>query len=204
MSICGLRVLASAVPAAFCVAAAAQTGPVNISSTFNSGSGPWTAQLTRTLGAGDYLIEYRGRADGPEYLFDAWNCSNQGNCWTNEFFIQTSGSTNFYGVQWAANDPRGPWRIYPSAALALTGAKAAIPSIPLHLSQAGTVGFGIGDWPYADNVGGISLRLLPAVPEPASWALLCGGLLSLTLLHRHRKARLRLGLPTAGHARRDA
>jgi len=187
MAIGASRGLALILGVALCGSVAAQTGPINLSGTFDSGTGPWIPQVTLSLDAGDYLIEYMGRSDGAEYVYDAWNCSTQGNCWANEFFVQTSSETSFYGVQWPPGDPHTGWRTYPTPAAALAGARAALPSIPLHLAKAEVVGFGIADYPYSDNAGGISLAISSAAPEPGTWALLASGLALVVIVGRRRQ-----------------
>jgi len=133
------------------------------------GSGQFTRGVDVALDAGSYLVYSVGPVDGGEFMYEAWNC---GLGYLNQYFIHSTGGTVFYGSRDSLGD-NGQFFATPTAAL--NAAKASFSPHLLVIPVQQVLQFGIGDSFYYDNSGGISLRIVP-VPEPASLALLAGGL----------------------------
>ena len=149
----------------------AQAGPVNVPATtdYRDAGGNYVNGVERLLGPGSYLVEYRGRADGSAYEYDAWNYRDG---WSNQYFVWTADATYWRGT---LNDAGTGWFSFDTAEQALNTAKATFVPVELSLASTQTVRFGVADSFYGDNSAGISLHVL-AVPEPAAWMLLLAGL----------------------------
>ena len=106
--------------------------------------------------------------------------------WEHSYFITINGVTTGYG-QGNGNGGIGPIvpgnAYYASAAQAFAAASGA----SFTLASATTVGFSIFDDNIPDNIGGISLDVSAAVPEPATWALLVGGFAMVGFASRQRR-----------------
>jgi hypothetical protein len=157
------------------VVAPVQAAIININSVINGTGNP----IVQFFSAGDYQVDYIGVADGG--MYDAWNAwgnvqgcnANGANCqngWLNNYSISSSEFSIVQGTD-----------TYATPALALANGQNS----SFVLKGDGNVNFFIGDQPYYDNVGGVSLRVRPisnppvtSVPEPSSIL----GLLSLGVL----------------------
>jgi hypothetical protein len=122
--------------------------------------------VTLSLTAGSYLVSYDSGA------WNAWSsvsgCDASHHCatgWLNQFsIVPTIDAASFFadGVVWE------------TAALAEANGKAMSP-LTLTLSADQMVKIYIGDFPYYDNQGGITVSIA-AVPEPETYAMLLAGL----------------------------
>ncbi|GGI32890.1 PEPxxWA-CTERM sorting domain-containing protein [Bradyrhizobium guangdongense] len=170
------------------------------------------AGTTIILAAGTYQVQLIGTAAGGAYdAWDPWSggtvsgCDGTGaNCaqgWTDRFTISFNGNTTQYLL------PSSSY--FSTATQALTayttspldqqvngGLSTPAPNpITFSLAAATPVTFGVADFPYNDNTGGVSLDVTPmtsAVPEPSTWAMLMVGFLGLVGLANRRKSRSQL------------
>ncbi|MBD2387795.1 PEP-CTERM sorting domain-containing protein [Cylindrospermum sp. FACHB-282] len=155
--------------------------PINI----NNPNNP----ITLNLSAGEYDVSYIGIADGG--LYDGWNawggiiagCNNEGNkCqkgWGNSYSISLNNQpANGFGY--------GNGRF---STLSLARQNSALSNTSFTLINDGTANFFISDSYYADNIGGVSLKVekVQPVPEPftTSGILLVG---SIGLLLKKKKS----------------
>ena len=162
------------------VAAALFSSVASASSFYLDATNPFNG-ATLNLAAGDYQITYVSGAWNP-WGTNPSGCDNAGQCsgvgWYNAFtWTTTSGSTTFWdGIRWQ------------NSTLAEVSGQNHSP-INFTLSQTQAVNFYIGDNPYYDNSGGISLSVTPApVPLPAAAWLLGSGLLGLFGMARRKAA----------------
>ena len=144
------------------------------------------AGVTLDLTAGSYELRYIGRADGG--LYDSWNSwgfvsgcgGTPGDC--------AAGWVNFVGVERPGLPFTYRWDFlrYATPEAALNAAQGYFNPTTLTLAAPTPVRFFVPDFYYADNIGGISLSVVPQVPEPASALLMAAGLGAVALRRRRR------------------
>jgi len=142
------------------------------------------------LPAGDYTLSDAWGQPGA--LYDAWNFQlGAAGSWASHYVVAESLGNGQYSVLLDAVGKLDPtcqnhfcaWSTQDEARDAFL---ATAPFV-LHLDHVATVAFAAADYNLADNAGGMSVRLVGAVPEPATYALTLGGLALVALLVRRRK-----------------
>jgi hypothetical protein len=159
------------------IAATLVSGAASATSFFLNATNPNNA-VTLALGAGSYEVSYDGGAWNP--WGSVGTCDvNGANCshgWYNAFFIDNTAyqsTGNFFATQ----------------ALAEAAAQSFSP-ISFSLASFANVVFSIKDYPYSDNLGGISLSVnsvAAPVPEPETYAMMLAGLGLLGVFARRKK-----------------
>jgi len=144
------------------------------------------AGVTLALEAGSYELRYIGRAEGG--LYDSWNSwgfvsgcgTTPGDC--------AAGWVNFVGIEGASLPFTYRWDFmrYATPEAALDAAQGYFNPFTLTLASPATVRFFVPDFYYSDNTGGISLSLVPQIPEPGTVLLMAAGLGALALRGRRR------------------
>lgn len=182
-----LAALACSIASAF-----AQAGVVNINAYSNGGpldtSGFYNPVLY-SVGPGTYKIQRVG-TETAGATYTAWNawgrvsgCDAQGLCnggngWVNNFQYDTGAGTE---INWL-----GPFDRWATPQLALNNA-IGVQSYVRTFTAPTTLRFYIMDSHHWDNLGGISVSITPAIPEPETYALMLAGLGALGLMARRRK-----------------
>lgn len=164
-------------------------------------------QTTYAFGAGTYLIEWIGTADGG--LYNGWNgaCPN-GDCasgWRENFtlisdFVSPHPDVEAFGVPTTYSSALAALLAYQTqssfnhAGLVWNGSIYQVDSTEtinnpwiVTVDAPVTVKFGAGDGSPADNYGGVSLRITNAVPEPQTWAFMILGFGAAGLAIRARR-----------------
>jgi hypothetical protein len=99
-----------------------------------------------------------------------------------------NGPATTYGIPVA---PGAALATYDTAADALAAFQAyqAANPISFTLTSPSTVNFAVPDTYYPDNVGGVSLSVVSAAPEPAAWMLMILGVGAIGVMLRRAKKR---------------
>ncbi|NCS78091.1 MAG: hypothetical protein GPJ17_13020 [Microcystis aeruginosa K13-07] len=171
----GVAIASSVLAVSTFVIVPVQAAIININSVSNDTGNP----IVQFFSAGDYQVDYIGVADGG--MYDAWNAwgtvqgcdANGANCqngWVNNYSISSSEFSISQGTG-----------TYATPALALANGQ----NTAFTLTGDSNVYLFIGDSFYSDNIGGVSLKVMPisnppvtSVPETSSIL----GLLSLGVL----------------------
>ena len=139
-----------------------------------------TNRVSILLEPGAYTVTPIGVADGGS--FNAWDANifdtSAGVSWLHAYTIASAEISPFGVGFWDGN-------YYGSELDALAHAIGTT----FTLSSAGIVDFYIADNPHSDNSGGVSLRLIPEVPEPSTALLLGIGLALLSVVGSTRSRR---------------
>ena len=167
---------------------------VNISAFDPSAPGDQPTPVTQTFGPGTYTISVIGQAAGG--LYDAWSVAannfgtpaqNADGQWDERYnYVVDDGLGNYVAV-----NPYAGQR-FATAAAALAAFSGVLSTFTL--TQTSAVTFGIPDYLFVDNSGGVSLGITqtsPAsVPEPATIGLFGLGMLGLLAMRRRQKNNL--------------
>lgn len=134
------------------------------------------APVQLTLGPGTYEISNAAGLAGANPAFMAWRF-DPGPQWTWSFMV-ADDATRTLLVQ-ACCEPA----VYSTQQAAAAQPFATGYRSLLTLARTTTLDFFVEDYFLPDNAGGVALKV-SAVPEPASWALMWGGLLAVGYIHR--------------------
>ena len=184
----------AAVAAAALALGSAHATVVNISTALNGnpvsidlGGGLTGVGTTLSLAAGSYTVtpvdtSFAGATFDAANRFGNVNLPATG--WEWDYFYSIGGADGIAvgdGAQGGLNNPayRG------SAAAAFAAAPAPT---TFTLASATDVTFYWLDDAFGDNIGGVSLNVTSAVPEPGSMALMLAGVAALALRARRRRA----------------
>jgi len=138
----------------------------------NAKTATTTDPLTYFFEAGTYEVTVIGVEDGGVYnAWNAWGNIGGNHGWLNSYRISSDEFDISMGDGIRYKDP-------------LDALGNAV-GVTFSLLTDGDVNFFIADWPYTDNIGGISLDVAP-VPEPATIILLGSGLLGLGVRARKK------------------
>ena len=182
--------------AALLVSAPAFADPtiVNISAYDPTAPGDAPTPVTQTFGPGTYTIAVIGQAAGG--LYNAWSVAannygtptqNADGQWDERYnYVVGNNLANIVAV-----NPYAGQR-FATAADALAAFSGVLSTFTL--TQTSAVTFGIPDYLFVDNTGGVSLGITqtsPAsVPEPATVGLFGLGMLGLLVMRRRQKNNL--------------
>ena len=196
---------------ALALAASAQAQIVNIDAATSAGT-------VLDLAPGDYVLGFAAAADGAAYL--GWNpgASATQSGWVDTFAIDVDGATRTFaaiGGVHADVDATASASTFGLYEVLDDGTLAASATNGLHLDAAAQLRFHVDDRYYADNIGGVSIKVAPwhwifgkpghptpvkpaptpvtppvvaAVPEPSQVALLLAGLGVVGLVAHRRRA----------------
>lgn len=132
-----------------------------------------------TLGPGSYSITDANGLPGADPNLTSWRFNGASN-WVWSFMV-VDDATRTVLVDACC----GP--VFATQSGAATQPFAVNYATTLSLASTTTLDFVVEDYYLPDNAGGISVQVA-AVPEPASWALMAGGIAALLHLQRRRRA----------------
>jgi hypothetical protein len=164
-----------------------------------------------SLGAGTYDVS---EIAGAYQSADLWGasvgysqsigpCATPSTCYYGfrpTFDISINGGPSTTYSLPTAPGSRAPTYDTAADALAAFQAYQAANPISFTLTSASTVNFVIPDENYSDNVGGISLSVVSAAPEPAAWMLMILGVGGIGFMLRRARALKGASLAEAGPA----
>lgn len=163
---------------------ASQSGCVNVTQCDGSPHQPvgtvigdLLAPAQLTLAAGTYTITNANGLPGANPAFTAWRF-NGGDNWVWSFMV-VDDATKKLLVQGCCGSA-----VFGSQAAAASDTFAQTYNSTLTLAATTKLDFITEDYYPYDNAGGVSLRILPAVPEPHAWALMLAGLVGLGAVRR--------------------
>lgn len=138
-----------------------------------------------TLGPGTYTVTNGSGMPGSNPNFSAWRV-NGGNNWNWNFLVIDDAALKVVMFGCCNTVPNVGPTYFTTQAAAAAQPYAQNFSANFTLAAMTTLDFVTEDYFPADNAGGMSLKVAAAVPEPSSWALLCGGLLAVGFVGRNR------------------